>query len=245
MRMRSILVIIMIMGVLLSATGCSQNTLSVDLAICGSFGVPGMLCTDLKGGAYECVILDEDTQGRILYEYITQSIITGKEERAAVICQKRDSDTVYYYEDECYLINEWTNDELVLLKEQNDWDQPLDHAKMASKSNKTTFDGFIATCGDFEYKKVEQACCDKLGIEQQQIEDLCFLDTDGSQIELYWLVIDRYSNEECYFVMVDKDYHILILHAERTLFALTELEEFKQNGGWGQGNNSVVSQDKP
>lgn len=233
MRIRNKLIINILATIIILFTGCTSNTQTTDLAICGSFGVPGMFCVDLKGSAYECVVLEEDTQGRVLYSYTTQSVITGKKEKAVVICQQRNAEAVYYYEDICYLLGEWTQDDLVLLKERNDWNLPLDYSKTTSKDNKRTLDGYIATKGDLEYKQVQQACCKELGIMQQQIEELCFLDTDSSKMELYWLVANEDSGKKSYFVLVNDNYHVVVLCAERNMNALTDLVSFKQNNGWG------------
>jgi hypothetical protein len=213
-------------------SGCASNTQNVDLAICGSYSVPGMLCADLKGGSYECIVLEQDSQGRIMYTYTAHSIITEKKEQVVVICQKRDNDAVYYYQDICYLLKEWTSDDLALLKEKNDWEKPLDDSKMVGKSNITTLDNYFLLNGKLEYAQVKQGCCKDLDVAQKQIGDLCLIDTNG-KMELYWLTIIGGSGEECYFVLVDEDYNNAYLPADRTMRVLEDLPVFKQNNGWG------------
>ena len=230
--MRRVLCITLtLVGILLGLTGCATGEKTSQLAICGSFAVPGMLCTDLKGGSYECTVMEEDAQGRVLYMYVAQSVITGKKEKAAVICQRRTSDAVYYYEDVCYLTGEWTRDEIVHLKENNDWNQPLDSSKMTGKSNKTTLDGFAVAIGNLEYKRVKQVCCTEIGIEQAKIAELCFLDTNDTGMELYWLIVNEGVDEKCYFVVSDSSYEITWLEINR-IDALQKLIQFKQMCGW-------------
>lgn len=46
---------------------CGDEVSSDALVVCGSYAVPGMFCFDLKGGTYDLEILEEDSQGRIMY----------------------------------------------------------------------------------------------------------------------------------------------------------------------------------
>lgn len=232
MKPRNVKLFIVVIAIIFIASGCASNKITVDLAICGSYGVPGMFCADLKGATYECVVLEEDSQGRIMYTYTTQSVITGKKEQAMVICQKRDKSAVYYYEDVCYLLNEWTNEDLERLKVENDWNQPLHETKMVCQSNKITRDNYIVLDALLEYPQVKQACCDVFGITKQQITELCLLDTDRIKMELYWLTTTRNSEEECYLILVDEDYNCVYQRTERTVQALDQLAEFKLNSGW-------------
>ena len=239
MKSKGVKLCVVTIACFLFLSGCTSNTQKVDLAICGSYGVPGMLCTDLKGDSYECIVLEEDSQGRIMYTYTAHSIITEEKEQAVVICQKRDKDAVYYYEDVCYLLKEWNSDDLAHFKEKNDWEKPLDNSKMVSKSNITTLDSYLLLSGELEYSQIKQVCCEDQDIVQEQIKDLCLLDTNGKK-ELYWLAIITASDEQCFFVLVNEDYKNTYLPVERTMRALEKVPTFKQNNGWGQRDGSVV-----
>lgn len=227
--MRKGIGISIIISLLLTICGCSVNRREVNLAICGSFAVPGMFCHNLKGDTNECVILEEDSYGRILYTYTTRSVITDQEETAVLICQNLASTEVYYYKDTCYLIGEWTDDELKLLKEKNDWEKPLNEDKMSSASNKTTLDNCIASSrGKLEYQKVQESCYETLGISDALVVDFCILDTCDRGAEIYWLVVNSDTGEECYFMRVEPNYSVSYLATERTLDALNDLLAFKQ-----------------
>lgn len=220
------------MAVVLMITGCTPAHQGQTLAICGSYAVPGMFCFDHRGGTYECDVLETDSQGRILFTYRTESIITKKIECVAVICQKYDRKAVYYYEDICYLISEWTSEDVENLKKMNDWDQPLDHSKMVCKSNKVTLDNCVVKDSKLVYSDLQESCCESLGVEEQQVEALCFLDTNNKDAELYWLEVNEASGEACYFALVNTDYQVHTLRVERTMQSLSELSAFKQDNGW-------------
>ena len=124
---------LVILMCLISIVGCQnkyRKHISLDSAICASYAVPGMYCDDLKGGAFSYEIIEEDSYGRILYRFETINCLTEKEETVYVICQKTVSKYVYFYEDICYLFEENDNDDLMALKERNDWESELNTEKM-------------------------------------------------------------------------------------------------------------------
>jgi len=76
-------------------------------------------------------LLETDAYGRKLYRYNMGETWVGM----ILIEQKADDSYTYYYEDLCYVMyrrgeRDATNDEIAWLKENNDWDKPLDDTKM-------------------------------------------------------------------------------------------------------------------
>ena len=146
--------VLCILGMLLLClVSCGGVHLEADLAVCGVYSVPGMFCADLKGGSVSSNIIDEDLEGRILFDYSTFNIITGKKESAFVICQFRDGDYVYFYEDVCYCLEKNDQQAIESFMTENDWGQPLDFNKMSRRKVKVTIDLFINTETQLEYKK--------------------------------------------------------------------------------------------
>ena len=223
---------ILLLFVVLLLVGCTSNSQHLDLAICGSYAVPGMFCDELKGGSYAYSVLETDRCGRILYTYTTQSVITGKDETVLVICQASDGKYVYFYEDICYLTEPWSAEEVAELKATNDWDQALNRDKMARRSNKVSFDLFIVLDDLVEYADVRQSCCEAFSISASQIIELCYLDSDSEQWTLYWLVFDRAGRQEKYFVMVDNAYTVCYEPAVGSKEDLTLISGLKQDNGW-------------
>lgn len=221
--------------ILLILTGCKSNSQQMDLAICGSYGVPGMFCHELKGGTYYCEILETDSQGRVLFSYTTHSVITDEDETAIVICQAIDSKNVYFYEDQCYLLGEPEDSDIEPLKEQNDWDCVLDYSKMSKRSNKVSFDLYIVTNNELVHKDVKNACTEELGIEESQIKELCILDKDPSGSGLYRLIVENDGIDEKYYVLVNTDYEVALMEGSNEHAAPADIALFKQSNGWEYG----------
>ena len=220
---------LIIIALVLGTCGCSVNTKETNLAICGSFAVPGMFCANLKRSTNGCEIIEEDSYGRILYSYTAYSVITDKKETAVLICQKLSSTDVYFYKDICYLLDEWSDEELLLLKEDNDWEKPLNPDKMSSASTRTTLDGYISSSlGKLEFSKVQTACYEALDIKETSVRDFCIIDT-SEDAEIYWLVLSGNTDEECYFIRVEQDYSVTYLAAERKLDALDVMAVLKSS----------------
>ncbi|MBQ9148767.1 MAG: hypothetical protein IJX69_04285 [Oscillospiraceae bacterium] len=214
--------------ILVGFVGCQSRSQSLDLAICGSYGVPGMFCTDLKGEASTCNVLETDAQGRILFEFTNLSVITGKEETAIVICQKYDSEHVYFYEDQCYILGAVEESAIADLKEQNDWGCALDEKKMAKRSNQLSLDLYIVTDSKLDYQKVQAACCEALEIDKAEIRELCFLDQDPTGQTMYWLSAETAD----YYIIVNTEYEAAFIAAENPQPDAEAIADFKQNNGW-------------
>lgn len=218
--------------VLLLLPGCQTRDETLDLAICGSYAVPGLFCYELKGGGFSCTVLETDRQGRILFSYTTQSIITGQEETAFVICQDTDLQYVYFYEDKCYSLGDPECVDLAQLKKDNDWDRPLDYEKMAKRSNAISADLFIIKGDNLEHKKVETACCVALGAQKEQIKELCFLDIDSAGHVLYWLVLNNEETTEEYVFIINKSYEAVYMNATNGAVYSSDFISFKKDNGW-------------
>ena len=79
-----------IVVLLLVLAGCGHVSQSLELAVCGSYGVPGMMCFDLKGDSYSCEIKETDSSGRILFTYAAYNQIAQEDAVFLVICQHTD-----------------------------------------------------------------------------------------------------------------------------------------------------------
>lgn len=204
----------------------SEDTL---LSVCGSFAVPGLYCSDLKGGSFTVKVLERDGQGRILYEYTTKSLITGEQETAVVICQKYDNDFVYFYEDKCYLTGEPSEEEIRQLKVQNRWDEENPLAGSAKRKYTVTADLFLLIDTPTDAKQVRSQCREKFGIADTQIKDLVILDAT-SQSALYWLAYeDGGETKTGYLLVTDGTTAFLESKTHATPEALAA---FKNENGW-------------
>lgn len=215
-------------------TDTSQISTDV-LVLCGSYGVPGMFCMDFRGGTYSCEILEMDSEGRALFSYSTKNIITGEWESVLAICQKYDSQYVYFYEDLCYLRGAYQDHDVEQLKILNDWECPLNFDKMSRRKNKISFDRVVIPESLLDSKRIYSVCCEVLKVSTTQIKTLRMLDEDLNGHELYWFELDMEGNLETYFLIINSNYQIKTMIANPEDINVSELVQFKQQNGWVYG----------
>ena len=232
--MKKAKIAVIILCILILCASCGDAHISLELALCGSYAVPGMFCDELKGGTHTCTILEYDQQGRILFEYTTRNSITNKEETSLVICQAIDDEHVYFYEDLCYLFGEFQESDISQLKANNDWDQPLDESKMSRRAKNISFDLYIVIDPCLDLFEVREVCSRKIKKATDQIK-VIRLDADFAGHELYLLKAANSDIEELYFVISDSDYTVAIMEIKGYSFLPEELAAFKQANGWIYG----------
>lgn len=224
------------MGIFLFCfASCGEVRLDSKLAICGAYSVPGMFCSDLKGDAISCNIIEEDPEGRVLFEYASTSIVTGLRESALVICQHSDDEYVYFYEDICYCLDDKDQLTIEVLKEENDWGQPLDYSKMSRRKVKVSFDLFILTDSELEYTKLLDVSSKAIKIDNSQIEALCFVDHDSAGHVLYYLIPDLSVTTHTYLVLFDSRYNASVLEVMDKKIDQAAIALFKRENGWIYG----------
>lgn len=154
-----------------------------------------------------------------------------------IICQKTENGKAYYYSDFCWLgkaseqskeYAAFTEDEIALLKERNDWDKPLDAAKMRSvymnnrditaASEDVNFRGRIS--GYLDLEEDENRCILYRHLEKNE---------SGAQV--IWVRIDEnqyfcIQNFRNYSIQVCEPFDGDILNCQETL------HEFKEKYGF-------------
>ena len=229
----TILSFFLVLNMLSSCTTKADTHL--ELALCGSYAVPGMFCADLKGGTCVVTILEEDNYGRMMFSYSAPNVITQKAETALVICQKINEDYVYFYEDKCYLLQENGSHAIQIFKEQNDWNRPLDYAKMSKRPNQISFDLFIVTESSMPYANVIQAVAEGLGVETSQILQLQFIDADNTGNELYWGCTLVNDNMRFYMMHVSSASGVATMELQEDVNLAGLIADFKAENGWAYG----------
>lgn len=226
-----------ILIVLIVLSSCAMNPhVHLELALCGSYAVPGMFCADLKGGTYEITILEKDAYGRIYFSYSAASAVTQETETALVICQSIDREYVYFYEDICYILQDDSFEAVKMIKEQNDWSKPLDYSKMSRRPNQITFDLFISTNSTLLYGKVIQAVSSELGLSSSQLTQLQFVDADNSGSELYWSGKFENGTNQSYLLLVSSAYDVCVIKLDDDVGIYDVISDFKAENGWTYGN---------
>ena len=230
-----IILLVFIIMVMLSSCSMNANT-QLELALCGSYAVPGMFCADLKGGTAQVSVLEEDDYGRIMFSYSAPNVTTQEKETVLVICQKIDDEYVYFYEDICYTFQYDNQDAITIIMAQNDWNQPSDHSKMSRRPNQITFDLFITSNSTLLYGNVIQAAARELGVSSSQLRQLHFVDADNRGNELYWSSSSENSIGQSYLLLVSSDYDVIAMKLEDDDIVANVITDFKAQNGWAYGS---------
>jgi hypothetical protein len=176
--------------------------------------------------------VEEDSYGRILFVYSAPNVITQKTESALVVCQKLDKEYVYFYEDICYIPLSDSNNAIALLKEQNDWDCPLEDTKMSKRANHISFDLFIVTDSTLSYSDAIDTICDALKVEQAQIRALQFIDMDSAGNELFWC---RTAANDGYMLLIASNRDVAVLEVSDCAASGKMIADFKAENNWKHG----------
>lgn len=211
---------------------CGAVDQSLELAVCGSYGVPGMMCSDLKGGTFSCDIKETDSFGRILFAYETYNQIEQQLCTFLVICQHIDGNNVFYYEDICFIRNTEDMQAMESLKTENDWEKPLDYSKMATRPKTISFDLVLQTNTKTEIKIIKKEFCQLAGILENDITGSFLIDANSSGQTLDVFCVNRDGTMEQYLVMCDLDYQINWTKLQAHTEYEKEMILFKQENGW-------------
>lgn len=211
--------------------GCNwkQNDAMV---VCGTFGVPGFVVRDMNGGTYTWTELEQDSKGRILYEFSAKNILSEEWETALVICQAYDKNFVYFYEDKCCVMKDDSDLSIDLLKQQNDWNCSLDYSKMSKREIVIAIPSYVIVQSELKMNDVLRACQEALEDGRISIQDIQLVDLDGSGHELYYFKTD--SQTEKYFAILDTQYKVALLEVKNSI-DLSAFTAFKQQNGWEYG----------
>lgn len=233
MRKRLVIFAVLIM---ITLSSCMRADRFLELDLCGSYAVPGMYDFDLKGHASP-VVLEEDGQGRILFEFTRQNSITEESDTALVICQHIDDDYVYYYEDQCYLFNSDSEEDIARLKNQNDWGLPLNFDKMSVRPNAISLDLVIVPDRVLEWNDIRKAMDVGLGNLGATVIDSCLLDMNPNGYELYWITAVSNGARTYYYAIISAEYDVVFLSVEKPMVVPSEIAAFKYDNGWYSTNS--------
>lgn len=230
MKIKKSLYVLFVILVLLS--GCKGVSKELQLGVCGSYAVPGMSCTDLKGENYTYEVLEEDSRGRVLYTYVTKNVVSGSKETALIICQHTDGEYVYFYEDVCFLIGDYNEEDIEQIKERNDWDKALDYDKMTKREVLVSVDLCLVKENTLDYKRIKTECSEVLEVDTSQMQEFCICDVNEKGYELYFLVLQTKEELQKYWVICDLEYNIYVALVDEDLNSIEALIELKKESGW-------------
>lgn len=231
MRVRKIYAIALLMLIAL-LSGCGSTNKRDHLVACGSYAVPGMDCSDLKGNHYTCEMLEEDSYGRVLFSYEIYNVVSGKEENALIVCQLMNGEDVYFYEDVCFLIGDYNDEDIVQIKEKNDWERKPNPDKMTRREVRVTFDLTLVMHHELDYKTVRESCFETLGVDEAERKEFCLCYVNEKGYGLYYLALQTEEGLEKYWVISDLEHNIYAAPVNEDLNNIESLIELKKESGW-------------
>lgn len=194
-------------------------------------------------------IIEEDDYGRVMLAYSSSYDIFYPANTVAIaIMQKYDKDNIYY-DDLFYIISsDFTVDfvdvsspEIVSLKDQNDWNKPLDEEKMSSRKISLASDNTVVredheeSNKEFEmfWDEVDEYIRKHFEYVGKKVEFMLFYDFDRKSKELY-LAVDEISEGEyeCYLVLRDVHGGFNVMKIVDLYNYQKDLADFKKANGW-------------
>ena len=193
---------------------------------CCYFACPVCDVWDFRGYGYS--IISTDSYGRIMFTEEFSLWTIDDKIKCTVIMQKYDGHTVYYYEDDAYILGNVSISELNSFKNKHDWGKPLDDSKMTSRYVEMTFDGAISNTPDLGRDGIIPTA---LNVDDNQILD-GFLTDFKSETQAIWLCKVSYDDDEKWFFVIANNGKYDAFETDSTLSNLGELGDFKKQIGW-------------
>ena len=238
MHIKKIILVIMLLVLSLSLSACYNSAPDEDsiYGLLSAYCVPGMFNDGELRGKVEDKVLERDDYGRVLYQYNAYNNLTEQNEYAWVIGQKYDDDYVYFYEDICYITEDFSDSNVENLKSLNDWGKPLNESKMSRRKLEYYDTALkIHTPTSLFYGDVINALASNLNVERNSL-NAYFCDDNAQNQELYWVsVIIETGETKMYLAILDDKYNVVISELEDMDNTKNDIAEFKKSHGWKYG----------
>ena len=198
-------------------------------------------------------VLEEDDYGRVLFVCAgSPGIYTeyGYDENDAVvvIMQKEDRNNIYFYEDSFFAIIhdavdlssiDVNSQEIVALKEANDWGKELDTGKMSKREINITLLGLGAFLRkpkeiDDLYRYQSAMLRNFQSIQDIPKADAIYYDCDGEKM-LFWIYVQGDEGCKNYFCIGTLDNQYSYMEITDIYSYQEDLAEFKKANGWNYG----------
>ena len=221
-------------------TSCSADELlkvSADFILLQAgvcYSVPGMYTPDFKGETVSAEILEKDNYGRTLVLGVAENFITNKEEHVLVIFQRHEKSKVYYYEDINYIFCESSNIDTDELKQNNDWNQPLDFSKCNKREVRVSLDLYLVMDSifdnsRFDYETFYESLQKNYQISRDEVKFRIKCDSNRTNCDLFLLVL---NNDDKYFCIVDSSFNAFCTKIDNVYDFREALIDLKRNSNW-------------
>lgn len=255
---RLFIIVLLCTAIIFTSTSCTLLWSALEptnhWVLCSvGINIPGILF-DNNGYEYDTEVLEQDSYGRVLFAFRDRNHFYRDNDlsvTALAILQCYEDEFVYYYEDTFYqLVVSQTYQQLPyetydqsmidVLKEKNDWNQPLDQTKCITHTAQIGYfgnrlssplPGHYPHCDEirFQFAVTKEIHMDNL--------DACIAGWDKADRFLYMVRAKSNTGEsKHYFVIADKDYQneIHICEIEDLYNHNDELAAFKASCQWGK-----------
>ena len=217
----------------------SQEHLDGYCCVCA---IPGTYTENAED--ITCDLIETDEYGRRLLHYGAYSVITKSYVEALVICQKSESNTVFFYEDICYLPIENLSDaevtskvgdeELAAFKTQNDWSSPLKEERFSCRT--VYYASSFSSYEMYGPKRLNRVLKRAL---KTDLKNVIWQDTDMRELrEMYY--VDTVDGRQ-YMVMVSYDENVYdelrikLFEIENGVLDREGYAAFKRANAWEYG----------
>ncbi len=209
-------------------TSCDNHIGTYWIAIGMSLAMPLGHSPDLKGKKIE--VMETDQQGRELVMCKYKFIYTGEDGIAVIIFQHHDEKYIYFYEDQCFIMDDCSDDNIQNLKERNDWNKELNLKKATKRQMKMVMGELIYDPEPENWSKVEIILKRELGSTVWKNQYDCFY-LEGNQKEKYTCGVIT-SNGEYYCVLMQNYKAISHIKFTDKEHIAEEYASFKAENGW-------------
>jgi len=218
-----------------------------------AYSIPGV-----AGGIRAKIeVLEEDSFGRVLFQIgfgsdplYYQRFGDQGNMCALVVCQHRDDQKVYYYEDDCFIVytdaERFSTMEQEQLKANNDWNLPLDYDKMREKriiAKERQGYTYSTDQRKIETGKAKDAFLEQIHLDEEEYAFLELLDNDNQGRKLLFVVVEQFkdggvvdaSSVRSFLEIFDSNNpneQVVIEEISDPKYIGNEIKAFKQQNNW-------------
>ena len=208
---------------------------TLALKICGAYAVPGMMHFDLKGVETDCTKIEEDAEGRILFEWSGYNMISDETSSYLVICQAINSDYVFYYEDICYITKTDNPERIEDFKNLNDWEMPFDKEQISFRPKKASFDLYLVPEHVLHNDAIEAAFSLEIGEDLRNGYESFLVDVSPSGQELHCAKANSHSKEEIILFVVSSSTNCTATKISSLDTVGNSIKDLKEKAHWQYG----------
>lgn len=236
--MKKLISLALLLLSLLTFTSCKDYAFTYRENNVELFSLATSTLLGVSGSSWdEITVMESDNQGRILFHYRTNYMgIEDNELNSIMICQKHDSNYVFYYPDYHFVvastIEEISEDDIAKLKEENAWDEPLNQSKMSKVKISERKGSYVTSSplekymnGEFDEETEmlvgREYWPDEYGSVLYYVDALKVEEDSSRRLRSYMVILNEDAPEKNDFELIEDIWHYQ-----------TQFKEFKERNNW-------------